>query len=112
MKKRIENTGNVAVRANEGLRHVIDQPRRRIVADEIHRDLLCGVPRRRRMTAENIQCFLDFREASTLDDPAQESLVSEIVTGRIELEQAVADEQALQFRFEFRIFRLEIDGDT
>ncbi len=64
------------------------------------------------ITRQNVQRLFDLAEARALDDVAEEDLVAIVVPGRIELEQALADQLALQLRAKPGIVRFLIDPDA
>ncbi len=107
-----EHRGDIAIGLLEGLRHVLHQRGRRIVADEIGGDLLRDVGRGRRMPTQDVEGFVDFGEATSLDGVAQESLVAVVMPRRIEFEQALAHQLRAQLRLEIGILGLGVDADA
>jgi hypothetical protein len=71
--------------------------------------------RGRRVTGNDVECLFDLRKATPFDGVAEQVLDAIVVSGRIELEQAVADVIGLRHDdglWRIGVLRLEIDADT
>ena len=64
------------------------------------------------MVHEDVDSFVDFGQALSLDGVTEKNLVAVVVARRIEFERTFADELGLQFGLEFRILRFQIDADA
>ena len=76
---RAQHRRDVAVGVHESLRHALDQLRRRIVGDEVDRELPRDEARAGRLRDDQRDGILDFRESPSLDPVAEQHLGAEIV---------------------------------
>ena len=99
----MQNLGDIAVAAPEGLRHAVHHRVGRRIAQEESGDLQGDMARRGRFARENIEGLLNLAETGPMDLVAEKHLVAKVVPVRIELEQA-------RTNIERAILRLHVGG--
>ena len=90
-----QHGGDRAVGLLKRPRHPLDERRRRIVGDEVGRELRADEARRGRLPAEQRDGVLDLGEAVAGDRVAEHRLGAEVVARRVELEETAPDVERL-----------------
>ncbi len=112
LEHRAQHRGNVAVAALKRARHGLNEARGRFVGDEIRRELARDEARALRLLHEQIDRAFDFVEAATADRLAEKHMVVEVVAVRIELEQALAQDEILSARPDLRRLVIGVYADA